>query len=171
MTLRTVLIASATCVFVLLLTLAAAVSDAPSVLTRTATEWATTKSLLGSFSHDATDARVAQPVTCNDDAALLAICKAPMAQPLQPAHPAILESPAIMQPAVIAGNPSAIDAGPPTSRCLAFIDANETNDDETDAAAPAGSCCGKSEHLAPGTGRAASGASGCACDPQECKCA
>ena len=166
MTLRTVLMVSATSVFVLLLTLAAAVSDAPSALTRTATEWATAKSLLGSF---VPDSRIALPVTCNDDAALLAICEAPIAQPLQPAHPAILESPSIMQSALFAGTPSDIDARPLSSRCLAFIDADETNDVETDATAPA-ACCGQSEYPASGAGSAASAASGCSCDPQECKC-
>ncbi len=166
--LRTVQMASVASGFVLLLTLATAVWDGPSALMRTAAQWVAGKSLPLSFADEATYPRIAPSVTCDDDAAFFATCEAPVAQPLQSAVPAILESPSVMPSAIFAEN--AIDTGLPSHRCLALIDADNNNDAENDLPPTVASCCAKVEYPVPGAGRVAPGASGCSCDPQECKC-
>ncbi len=168
--LRSVQMASAAFVFVLLLTLATTVWDGPSAFIQKAKEWAAANSLHDSFANEPTGSRIAQSATCNNDAAFFAICEAPVAQPLQSPVPAILESPAMMSSAISAGDPNATVTGLPSRRCLALIDANKTDDVENNVTPPAVSCCGKAEYPASGVAGAARGTSGCSCDPQECKC-
>ena len=168
--LRTIQMASAASVFGLLLTLAATVWDGPSAFIRTAKEWAAEDPYQGRIADEPKGSRIALSVTCNDDAASFAICEAPVAQPLQSAVPAILESPAMMPSAIFAENPNATVAGLPSRRCLALVDPHKANDVETEVTTTAASCCGKSEYPVPGAGGAAPSASSCSCDPQECKC-
>lgn len=167
---RVVQAGSALFVFALLFVSAVAIWDGSPTFFATATERAEDRTLHNSFAGESSNPRTALSGTCNDDAALFAFCEAPVAQPFQPAIPAILESPA-MTPSVSSAELSdAIDTGLPPYRCLALIDANRTDNDENNVSPPAASCCGKTEHPASGVAGAGSGTSGCSCGTDSCMC-
>lgn len=168
--LRTVQMTSAVLAFVLLLAWAAAVWDGPSALIRTAAEWTAGQPLLASFVHEATDLHPVQSGTCDDDAALFAGCEVPVAEPLERAVPAILESTDIIQSATFAENPNTTGTDQPFRPCLGMTHAYSTNDAKNYLTPTDASCCVKVEYPA-GAGLTAPRASGCSCDPQECKCA
>jgi len=153
-----------------LFVLAVAMQDGSSPFLATVTERDGDQTLHDSFAGEASNPRNTRSGTCDDDAAAFAACEAPVVPPLQPANRAFLQPPAMRPAAIFAEIPNAVDAGLASSRCLALIDACKTNNAENNVTPTVASCCGNVELPTPGVADAAPDASGCSCDPQECKC-
>lgn len=167
---RTIQTASVLFLLTLLFVPAVALWDRTSTFFATATERIGDRTLHISFAGESSNQRTALSGTCNDDAALFAYCEAPVAQPFQPAIPAILESPAMMPSVSFAELPNTVDTGLPPYSCFALIDVNRTDNVENNVSPSAASCCGKVEDAASGVAGVGPGTTGCSCGTDSCMC-
>lgn len=166
MTLRIVLLACTTSVFGLLLTLAAGVWESPTALVQRATNWAAENAVRG-FMSEATNQPIVQTGNCDDDSVFFATCEAPVS----PAPPLEVSAPPVAQSAILANNSKARDTDLASRCCFGLIDACGNNDLRDGLTPDATTCCGKVENQEPKAAGGTSTASGCTCDPRECKCA